>query len=723
MTFSLAPLATYGNGAPVDVSMAGPFLSVALALNPGPGTEIHVYDAGNPANVLYTGFALVDPANTAAGGLSAWIRASGSFDDVYTVYANTTASAGSDWTAEHEATWNNPTSPTVGTWVYPDTTPGAPGYPPQSHLPCTDCPPQETGRGLLEGPFPFAATDFSVQFASGEEVKTVPIVRMPSVGIDMEVYLTYRSRRTFDGRYGQSWFLNHDVKLETEANGDLTYHNGYGRLDAYVSQGGGVFTPPVHYDTALSVVGNQTFITDRFGTTATYRQPGSTHRAPGPLREPDGLRVDRRPARHDHRHAGPDDDAELRVGRSSLEPRGLDVEDLDLHVRLPRAASLGDHALDEFLPERAPLPLLVREQQRDAGVRGKPRPRVEPDGRGRPDASLRHERHGLPGGDRRRPLPDRLRPLHDEDHGDRPVGEHRGVDVRVLRDGHEGGGVHEGAQDGGAHVLRHDLQRERDDGPDRPRGLPAGQPRGLHVRHGEEPDAGAQADPGHEHERCVGHRGELAVRGVRPAASSYTDPQGRTTSYTLDGYGNTTQVTHPTVTSPSNQSVVGDLHLRLAGQDAHGDATVPIGVVQFTYYTSGAQTGYLQSVIRDPAGLALTTTFSLRRVRKHHVGAGPPRRDDQITVDAENFVTEIQAPSPLSYRRKVTYDEDRRVTKVEVENRDKDGTLDASWPWIDTRLRVRQGRAAPHEEDPDLRRRPGGQDLLRSTTARGLSCR
>ena len=57
-----------------------------------------------------------------------------------------------------------------------------------------------------------------------------------------------------------------------------------------------------------------------------------------------------------------------------------------------------------------------------------------------------------------------------------------------------------------------------------------------------------------------------------------------------------------------------------------------------------------------------------------------------MTVDAENFVTEIQAPSPSSYRRRFTYDENRSVTKVEVENVDRKGVQDATTPWIDTRF-------------------------------------
>ena len=51
MAFVPGPIASYLSATPTDVAMAGAFVSVALALVPGPGTELHLYDAGDPANV------------------------------------------------------------------------------------------------------------------------------------------------------------------------------------------------------------------------------------------------------------------------------------------------------------------------------------------------------------------------------------------------------------------------------------------------------------------------------------------------------------------------------------------------------------------------------------------------------------------------------------------------------------------------------------------------
>jgi len=104
------------------------------------------------------------------------------------------------------------------------------------------------------------------------------------------------------------------------------------------------------------------------------------------------------------------------------------------------------------------------------------------------------------------------------------------------------------------------------------------------------------------------------------------------------------------------------------------------------YYTTGFQAGYLQSVTRDPGGLALTTTFSYDQYGNVTSIQDPRGYTTTITVDAENYPTEIQAPAPFNYRRKITYDKDRNVTRVEVENIDRKGVLDGTTPWIPTTL-------------------------------------
>jgi YD repeat-containing protein len=174
--------------------------------------------------------------------------------------------------------------------------------------------------------------------------------------------------------------------------------------------------------------------------------------------------------------------------------------------------------------------------------------------------------------------------------------------------------------------------------------------------------------------------------GAFSQRSQYTDPLGNVTTYTLDGSGNTTQVNHPTVTSPASQAIVETYAFDARGRitSATDGASRSVG---FTYYTTGPQTGYLQSIVRDPSpGLDLTTTFTYSQYGDVTSITDPRSSTTTITVDAEGYVEEIEAPSPLNYHRRFTYSPDRQVTLVEVENRDKDGNLDPNTPWIDTAL-------------------------------------
>ena len=94
------------------------------------------------------------------------------------------------------------------------------------------------------------------------------------MGLDLDLTLTYRSRLDFDYRYGQGWNLDADVRLESEPNGDLGYHNGYGRMDTYVSQGGGSTRRRSTTTRRWRWRGGTTTITNRFGTASVFDGSG-----------------------------------------------------------------------------------------------------------------------------------------------------------------------------------------------------------------------------------------------------------------------------------------------------------------------------------------------------------------------------------------------------------------------------------------------------------------
>ena len=97
---------------------------------------------------------------------------------------------------------------------------------------------------------------------------------------------------------------------------------------------------------------------------------------------------------------------------------------------------------------------------------------------------------------------------------------------------------------------------------------------------------------------------------------------------------------------------------------------------------SGIQFGYLHQVVRDPNGLALTTSFEYDQYGNVIAVTDPLGKKTTMTVNLGNYVTEIKSPAPLDYRRKLSYDYNGNLALVETENIDKNGVLDPTTPWI-----------------------------------------
>ena len=275
MAFVPVPIATYLTGDPKDVSMAGAFVSVIVGLSPGPGTDLHLYDAGDPASVLSVGHLPTDPVNTAAGGKSSFMGSGGSVDDLYAIHVNLGPSANSSSSSAWRKNFLSTLAPNVTSWSWANKTTGDGVRDPQEATSCKGCPRDDAiGRGLIEGPSPQPATLDNVQYATGEEVHQLPLWCITGVGVHLPVSLTWRTRTNWNGPYGEHVFLSEDVRIQTQANGDIDYFDGAGRIDRYESLGGGQYAPPPHYDTTLVTGGGATTITNRFGTVSTFDSMG-----------------------------------------------------------------------------------------------------------------------------------------------------------------------------------------------------------------------------------------------------------------------------------------------------------------------------------------------------------------------------------------------------------------------------------------------------------------
>ena len=689
-SFAVPPISTFVGVPANDLDMAGPFVTVMLA-DPG-GIRIRTFDAADPNNVLDAGGLLVDPTLFAGPSCATWGDAVGDLDGIYFLGVDGTQGAtGQDYGGVRDI-WVDPPLGTFGALTpYPVPTSSYEVLASEA-IPCLDCPPREVdGRGSLDGAdtgggYPGTGSILSVQYSTAEEIRTIPLVRVPGVGMDLDLTLTYRSRRDFDYRYGQGWTLNQDVRLRTEPNGDKTYSNGYGRLDTYTFVPGGTYLPPIHYDTTLGVQGATTTITNRFGKVSTFSNATGQRTS---LADRYGNAItytwtgDRLTAITDT------------LGRTytlNYGPSGRLSSIVDFGGRtwtfsydyLGQLRSITTPATTQF-PQGRTTWFSYSGNNTDVRFRSNLLRVWSP--KGDVIQTLAYDGFDRVTGETigdgtyamsyAVPATNLVTTVTDPsgttfawtfDPSGMPL--KKEVFTRGLRQNEPASYVTTYAINATTKLVDHVVL-----------------PRGNRIDYTYDNSLNLievrrkEADvPGHGATDIVQ---TWAYAGAFNQATQYTDPQGNTTVYTVDGSGNTTQIAYPTVTSPANQTITETFTFDPQGRIL----TATDGTnrsVAFAYYTAGPQTGYLQTVTRDPAGLALTTTFGYDQYGNVTSIQDPRSNTVSVTVDAENFVTEVQAPSPLNYRRRVTYDANRSVASVEVENIDRQGNQDGTTPWITT---------------------------------------
>ncbi len=551
---------------------------------------------------------------------------------------------------------------------------------------CTDCPPEENiGRGVAGGADINLQSSSSgmVQYATGEEVKPVPLFTVPGVGLDLPVILTYRSRRDYDYRYGQGWFLNHDVRLRTEGNGDKTYLNGMGRSDTYVLQPGGSYLPPVHYDTNMTV-GATTTITNRFGVVSAFDAQG--YRTSVTDRYGNQIQYT---WQNDKLITITDT-----LGRTySLvyDPQGRLSSITDFGAR---TWSFRHDYLGQLRRIRTPASTQFA-TGRDlwfsySGNHAQPRFRSNLihcwNARGQIKQTLFYDNNDM---------------VYQEDIGPGSYGFSYDVPNSVTTVTDQSGNVVKWTF--GMYAVPTKIEELT-------KGLRLGEPtsyittytigaNGLPVtkvlpkgnRVDMTYDASLNLTERRYKETNTPSNGPTDIvwqhqyGGAFSQRTQTIDPRGNVTMFTVDGWGNTTQIQRPTVSSPATQNITENFSYDASGRvtsAADGEGRT----VQFAYHTTGSQAGYLQSVTRDPLGLALVTSFAYDQFGNITSVTDPKGNVATITVDAENYPTEVKAPTPFNYRRQFTYDADRNVTRVEVENIDRKGAVDATTPWIPTTM-------------------------------------
>ena len=116
----------------------------------------------------------------------------------------------------------------------------------------------------------------SVLLQTGELTQDAVALEIPGRGFNWRLEMRYRSGMSYDGPAGQGWDFNYNRRLAVETNGNVLCINGLGRVDRYTRNANGTFTSPAGFYTQLATNVAGTFIEkDRHGTTNFYSAPNS----------------------------------------------------------------------------------------------------------------------------------------------------------------------------------------------------------------------------------------------------------------------------------------------------------------------------------------------------------------------------------------------------------------------------------------------------------------
>ncbi|MFH1232104.1 MAG: DUF6531 domain-containing protein [Planctomycetota bacterium] len=154
--------------------------------------------------------------------------------------------------------------------------------------------------------------------------------------------------------------------------------------------------------------------------------------------------------------------------------------------------------------------------------------------------------------------------------------------------------------------------------------------------------------------------------------------------------GNLVKISYPDVTlglaaSSTTQTTYSTFRHNEFGQITQSKD--PQGyVTDYTYYTTGNMKGRLENVIKDVeiSGARITNSFEYDAVGNITSVFDGKSNETTFTVNELNQVKETV--SRLGLKINFYYDANKNLEKMEVENRDKDGNLDPTMPWITTTL-------------------------------------
>ncbi len=160
--------------------------------------------------------------------------------------------------------------------------------------------------------------------------------------------------------------------------------------------------------------------------------------------------------------------------------------------------------------------------------------------------------------------------------------------------------------------------------------------------------------------------------------SSFTDPLGRTTTFTRDVAGNLTRAQSPLAATAHDftYNAFGQITSHLHPANGSGSQRNDT----FTYYNAGPQNGWLDTAVADAAGLALTAHFEYDAAGNVTRAVDPNGNDTLFARNALNQVVRISSAFVNGARneRDFIYDANDCIARIDVQNRDENGLLGAN---------------------------------------------
>ncbi|MCZ6690356.1 MAG: DUF6531 domain-containing protein [Planctomycetota bacterium] len=100
---------------------------------------------------------------------------------------------------------------------------------------------------------------------NGEYITSATDLTIRGRGFDFVWTRTYRSQVNYLGPYGGNWTTNYNLYVFEDAQGDVYFWDGTGRMDLY-TESAGVYTPPAGFYTKMEKISSVFKITDSKGT-------------------------------------------------------------------------------------------------------------------------------------------------------------------------------------------------------------------------------------------------------------------------------------------------------------------------------------------------------------------------------------------------------------------------------------------------------------------------